>query len=214
VRNLIIIAIVSSASLEAQEKNWLRPFPSVGPRSIPAGVVPEPLSPGEKAKLAVGSTFGLPAIGNRLVAAGWDQIRNHPEEWGGGMEGFGTRFGSRMGRRAVRNSIRLGTDIAFGLDPRYDRCNCTGFRARTGHAWKRVFVSRTDSGSETFAVSNFTGAYVTPMIVYQWYPDRLNTWNRKLESGTVNLGWRGLNNMLREFWPELRRNIPIIRNRR
>lgn len=129
------------------------------------------------------------------------------------MDAFSMRFGSRMGRLAIRNSIRLGTDVAFGIDPRYDRCLCSGFKARTGHAWKRILVSRTDSGGQIFAVSNVAGAYVTPMIAYQWYPDRLNTWERKLQSGSVNLAWRGVTNMIREFWPEMKRSLPFRRGK-
>jgi hypothetical protein len=112
-----------------------------------------------------------------------------------------------MGRLAIRNSIRLGTDVAFGIDPRYDRCDCAGFLSRTGHAWKRVVVSRSDAGTEMPAYSNFTGAYITPMITYTWYPDRLNTWDRKLQSGTLHLGWRGVSNMIREFWPDVKKGF-------
>jgi hypothetical protein len=70
-----------------------------------------------------------------------------------------------------------------------------------------VLVSRSDSGGEMPAYSNFTGAYVTPWITYTWYPDRLDTTSRKLQSGTMYLGWRGATNMLREFWPDIKRGF-------
>jgi hypothetical protein len=201
---MLLICAVSAASLAAQTRKPI-PLPIIDSRAI-APTQREPLTSAEKAKLALRNTFGPRALGNRIVAAGFDQLRGHPEEWGGGMEGYGMRFGSRMGRLAIRNSIRLTTDVAFGLEPRYDRCDCTGFLKRTGHALKRVVVARTDAGGEAFHVTNFAGAYVTPMITYPaWYPDRLNTWNRKVESGTFHLGWRGVTNMIREFWPEMRR---------
>ena len=90
--------------------------------------------------------FGARAVGNRLLVAGIAQWSDHPEEWPGGMEGFGMRFGASMGRTAVRNSIRLASDVAFGIDPRFDRCDCEGVRARTIHAWRRVVISRSDNG--------------------------------------------------------------------
>jgi hypothetical protein len=58
-----------------------------------------------------------------------------------------------------------------------------------------------------FGFSNFTGAYVTPFITYTWYPDRLDTTRRKIDSGTLNLGWRGVSNMIKEFWPDVKRGV-------
>jgi hypothetical protein len=183
------------------------PLPMIDAKIIEPGVQPESLTAEEKARLALKNTFGPRAIGNRMLVAGIDMWRSKPEEWGGGMDAYTMRFGSRMGRLAVRNAVRLGTDVAFGIDPRYDRCACAGFLARTGHAWKRVVVSRSDAGNDMPAFSNFTGAYVTPFITYSWYPDRLNTTQRKLESGTLHLGWRGVSNMIKEFWPDMKRGF-------
>jgi hypothetical protein len=50
------------------------------------------------------------------------------------------------------------------------------------------------------------------MITDQWYPARLNTWQHKLESGTWFLGWRGVNNMVKEFWPDIRRTFKRNQN--
>lgn len=183
------------------------PLPLLEPRAVSSGSNPDALTPGEKAELALKNTFGPRAIGNRLISAGWDQFRGYPEEWGGGVDSYAQRFGSRMGRLAVRNSIRLSTDVALGIDPRYDRCDCAGFLKRSGHAWKRVLVSRSDAGNDMPAYSNFAGAYITPMVTYSWYPDRLNTWDRKLQSGTLHLGWRGFGNMIREFWPDVKKGF-------
>jgi len=135
---------------------------------------------------------------------------DHPEEWQSGMKGYGQRLASRYGRLAVRNGIQLSTDIAFKIDPRYDRCDCTGFFPRTGHALKRVLVARRDDGTEMISVSNLAGAYVTPMITDQWYPDRLNTWHHKAHTGTWFLGWRGVSNIVKEFWPEIKRTVRVL----
>src|SRR4051794_24947164 len=97
------------------------------PRVIDAKASPEPLTPAEKAQLAFRNTFGAHAIGNRLLVAGFHQLFDNPSEWPGGMDGYGKRVGSRMGLLASNNAIRLSTDVAFRLDPRYDRCDCSGF---------------------------------------------------------------------------------------
>ena len=210
-RKAVVITGICTARLIAQESTDVLPLPLVHPRAVEPQATTRALSANDKAQLMFRNTFGARAIGNRMLAAGFDQMRNRPEEWGGGMDAYSDRFASRMGRLMVRNSVRLGTDVALGIDPRYDRCECRGFLARAGHAWKRVLVARSDSGSSMPAYSNFTAAYVTPMITYSWYPDRMNTWDRKLQSGTMYLGWRGVGNMVREFWPEMKRGLSFKR---
>src|SRR5687768_919690 len=149
------------------------PIPITSPRAVQPGTI-EPLSPREKTTRALRNTFSPRAIANRALVAGWGQLWDSPEEWGGDIEGYGQRFGSRMGRLAVRQAVQLSTDIAFGTDPRFDRCECGSFWNRTGHAWKRVVVARKDYGGETLNFSAFAGAYVPPMLTDQWYPDSYN----------------------------------------
>ena len=205
----VALALAVPVALFAQEGSRGRaiPLPLIDSKVIHPKAEIEPLSAEDKARLALRNTFGPRAIGNRMIVAGFDMVRSKPEEWGGGMDAYTMRFGSRMGRLAVRNAVRLSTDVAFGIDPRYDRCACAGFWSRTGHAWKRVVVSRSDGGNDMPAISNFAGAYVTPFITYTWYPDRLDTTRRKIDSGTLHLGWRGVSNMIREFWPDVKRGF-------
>lgn len=187
------------------------PLPLTTQTSVDPKLQYEPLTPRQKMDLAVRNTFSIRAILNRAAIAGIDHWRDHPEEWPGGMEGFGMRHGNRMGRVAVRNAVQLAADVAFKTDPRYDRCNCTGFKSRSAHAWKRVILSRTDSGGEMISVSRLAGAYVTPFITDTWYPDRLATFGDKWVGGTQFLAFRGATNMLREFWPEISRKLKFRR---
>lgn len=209
----LIIAVSAGTAPGQTPKGEELPLPIRSPQSLSPNAPLEPLTNREKAILALQNTFGPQAIGNRVLSAGIDQWRDQPSEWPGGMEGYGMRFGYRMGRLAVYNSIHLATDVAFKIDPRYDRCDCTGFRSRAGHAWRRVLVSRADSGQEMPAISNFTASFGAPLVAQTWYPDRLNTWDRKLQSGALALGWRGTTNLIREFWPEIKRGIPLLRGK-
>jgi hypothetical protein len=186
------------------------PIPIASPRALEPGTV-SPLSPEDKVKRAIRNTISVRSILNRAFIAGYNHVLDDPEEWSGNLDGYGQRFVTRMGRLAVRQGVQLSTDLAFGIDPRYDRCDCTGFKARTGHAWRRIIVSRRDNGGEIFAVSNFVGAYVPPMITDQWLPARENTWGSKLSSGSQFLVLRGATNMLREFWPEISRKLRLRR---
>jgi hypothetical protein len=202
----LAIAMTWTAAVSASGQQAEVPLPLQSPRVLAPGTI-EPLSAGEKAHLALKNTIGTRALINRAALAGFNHWMDHPEEWENSIDGYPKRFASRMGRLAVRNAVQLSTDIVFKTDPRYDRCECSGFGARAGHAWRRVLMSRRDNGGEMISVSRLAGAYVTPMITDQWYPARLNTWNHKLESGTWFLGWRGVNNMIKEFWPDIKRTF-------
>lgn len=178
------------------------PLPIQSARSIPPGPL-EPMTPKEKAALTFRNVFYPIAISNRLLIAGWDHLMDSPTEWPGTGEGFGMRLGNRMGSLAIRNAIQLAGDLAFKTEPRYDRCACSTFMSRTGHAWVRVLTARKDSGGETVAIARITAQYATPWVTYNWYPDRLNTTGQKLQSGSTGLLLRGGTNMIREFWPDI-----------
>jgi hypothetical protein len=207
-RSGVSLCVLIASPVFAQDPGTL-PLPITSPRAVQPGT--PPLTASEKARLALKNVVGPSALVNRALLAGYNHWMDHPEEWSGNLDGYAQRYASRWTRLAVRHSIQLSADIAFKTDPRYDRCDCTGFRARTGHAIKRVFVQRRDNGGEMISVSRLAGAYVTPMITDQWYPDRLNTWSHKMQSGSMFLGWRAAHNFLKEFWPEITR--PLKRNR-
>jgi hypothetical protein len=183
-------------------------FPLVEPVAIvpERAITAEALTSGDKARLMLKGSFGTYALLNRALMAGYSQWEDHPEEWGQGWDAYGKRFANRVGRMAIRNSMRLGLDIALKTDPRYDRCACSGF-SRVAHAAKRVVIARSDYGGETFATARVVSGVVTPWIAYSWYPDRLNTTERKLMSGTTYLGWRVVNNVVAEFWPDVKRKL-------
>lgn len=209
-----VVFSCSIAAAQAPEQSRNRPdvvelpIPISSPRALQPGTV-EPLTPKQKLERAAKNMVSARAIASRALTAGWSHWMRDPEEWGGNPDGYAKRFAGRVGRMAVRESIQLSTDVTFGLEPRYDRCNCTGVLARTVHAWRRVVVARTDRGGETFGVSTFAGAYVTPFITDPWYPPSQNNWSHKWTSGTTFLALRGATNMLREFWPDVRRKVRI-----
>lgn len=203
---LVLVASVI-ASAQTTEKV---PLPLIEPEVVkpqPGQLAAGALTTSDKVDLWKRRTFGPSALANRAIMSGWSQWRDHPEEWGQGMEGYGKRFANRMGRLAVRNTIMLGADVAFKTDPRYDLCDCDGVWRRVGHAAKRVLVARSDYGGETVNVSRIAGAYVTPWITYEWYPQRMDTTQRKLMSGTSYLAWRAAGNVMKEFWPDIRRKF-------
>lgn len=191
---------------------WLAfPLP-IGTSSLPPlrpGQLIDPLTPKSKLVSAINRTVGPEALTSRAFLAGLDQWRTRPEEWGQGWDAYGQRYGHRMARLAARNSIVLGVDLLMHTDQRYDRCACTGFWPRTGQVVRRVFVARHDSGGERPNLARIAGAYGGAAIGDQLYPDRYHTVRHTFTAGSKDLLWRVVNNMVREFWPEIHRAIRI-----
>ena len=203
----VVLAQVNAAGDDGSQITAPSPMPLVDKsRTVPPGTA-SGLTPGDKGRLMLRSTFGPKAFANRVFWAGINQWQDHPTEWGQGWDALGMRLGSRYGRMAVRNTIRLGADLAFGTDPRYHRCDCSGALARTRHALTRTVITRTDDGQSTFNAARVISGMATPWISDQWYPDRLNTNRHHLYSGLSYLGWQTGINVLREFWPDIRRRF-------
>jgi hypothetical protein len=152
-------------------------------------------------------TFGPSAYLGAGVAAGWTQWRNSPPEWGQGGDGFERRLASAYARRVIRNSLDLGVASLRGEVLRYDHCECSGFGPRTGHAFKRTFVRRTEDGGQTFALGRFVGAYGSGFLSNTWYPDSRNDFRHGLARGSTTLGIELGRNVFREFWPDIKHKL-------
>jgi len=83
----------------------------------------------------------------------------------------------------------------------------SGFWSRTGHALRGTILTRTDSGGETLSTWRLGSAYGAAFISNQWYPDRLNTVRHALVSGSTQLGFDLVKNVIAEFWPDVKRKI-------
>lgn len=132
-------------------------------------------------------------------AAGIDQWRDHPEEWGQGMKGFGRRYASNLGQNAIQQTVTYGLDEAFGLDTGFKKSTREGFGARLKDALVQNVTSRTKSGKQVVSVPRFAGAYSGGIISRAtWYPERYS-YKDGLRAGTGNLLTGFGINLLREF---------------
>src|SRR5215213_8022179 len=78
----------------------------------------------------VKSTVGPFRLAYTGFTAGINQWRDHPEEWGQGMKGFGRRYASSLGQNAIHQTVTYGLDEAFGLDTGFEKSKHDGFGAR------------------------------------------------------------------------------------
>jgi len=175
----------------------------VSPRAVdPISI---PLTAKEKAAIAFRNTFYPRAIANRVLVSSITHLSDAPSEWPGGLEGYAMRIGDRMGALATAQGIELGGNVLFHTEPRYDLCSCTTFKGKMAHAWKRVLTARTDGGRETIGIAHIASDLGTPWVTHQWLPDRVNDPSHIFVGGVSRMGFRGVTNMVREFWPDIAR---------
>ena len=133
------------------------------------------------------------------AAAGIQQWRDSPEEWGQGMKGYGKRFASGMGRNAIQQTVTYGLDSAFQLDTGFKRSKREGFGPRLKDALLENVTSRNKSGNRVISAPRFVGVYTGSIIASEtWYPDRYS-YKDGLRQGTRTLLMGFAYNVVREF---------------
>lgn len=132
-------------------------------------------------------TFTTPsAYFKRMFAAGIDQARGAPSQWGGGWGGYSKRFGSREGQFIAANSLAALGNAKLHYEPRYDQCRCSGFGRRTRHAILRNFLTYDESETKLRPqLALYGGAFGGGLISTAWKPHPRNAF---AEGGRAMLG--------------------------
>ena len=147
----------------------------------------------------VKSTVGPFRLAWTAAAAGIDQWRDHPEEWGQGMKGYGRRYASNFGQNAITQTVTYGLDEAFGFDTGFKKSTHEGFGARLKDALLQNITSRTKSGKRVISAPRLVGVYTGAVVSREtWYPERY-TYKDGLRAGTGTLLTGFGINLVREF---------------
>jgi hypothetical protein len=188
---------------KALDVNWL--YGAYVPKEVPLVT----LTGRQRFKLYLAQSFTTPGIYIKSTFFSLSaQIANSPPEWGGGIGGYGRRFGSRYGQSLIQNTLSSGGNALLGYEPRYDRCRCTGFWPRTGHAFMRNFVTYNRTETELrpqFAL--YAGALGSGAISSLWFPSKPNAWVEGYQAMILQAGWGLATNWVGEFAPEIARTL-------
>jgi len=166
---------------------------------------PEPLTGEEKLYNYLDHTFGISSLIRSAASAGVKQARDSVPEWGQGMDGYSARYVSGIGRKIIKNSIHHGLAGFFHEDPRYYYSGRTGIWKRSLYAAGQTFVTHTDSGELCFAYTRVLGTVSGIFISRSWYPERSRTAGEYLSSMATSFGLDAANNVVHEFWPDIKR---------
>ncbi len=160
-------------------------------------------------------SFGpYPLIGAG-IAAGVHQATNSPPEWGPGAQGYGYRYASSFGINLVATTTRYGLAEVFREDTIYDRCDCSGFFPRFGHAIVSTVTSRRGADGHRFiSFPQIAAPYAGTMTAaLGWYPSRYSEVDGFRSGNYLLATYVGLN-LLKEFvygGPHtLVKNVPLL----
>jgi hypothetical protein len=202
-----IAAVESKASSEGQQTKrmfWIIPnFAAVS-----ADTKLPPLSSREKYRLAVQDSVDYSSFVWAGMLAGQNMaLRSYPE-LGNGTAGYSRYYWRAFVDQASESFFSEGLVPAVTHeDPRYYTLGHGGFFRRIGYALSRVVVTKTDSGRRSFNYSKIVGSGMEAGLSNFYYPPQ----ERGLRSTGVNwaaeLEAAGLNNIIREFWPDIHRKM-------
>lgn len=166
--------------------------------------------------MTVGDKFTLFALNtvnpfqllSTATAAGIDQAVDNYHSWGQGAEGYGKRYGAAYADTATANFF--GTflfPVILRQDPRYFRKETGGVVNRFRYAISRVFVTRTDRGTNAPNASLWLGTLASAGMSNIYYPVADQGAGLTFERAGLNIGASAGFNVAREFWPDISRHL-------
>lgn len=196
----------SSNPTQEQESNrafWIIP----NYRTSPSLLNYEPLTAGQKFKIATDDSFDRGTVVLAGFFAGESQLTNDNKSFGQGGAGYGRYFGTAFAGFVIGDYM---TEAVFPTilhqDPRYFRRGMGSKWGRLGYAVGQTFWTHNDSGKTQFNYSEIVGNSVAAGISMSYYSD-----NRTARDAASMLGLQvGLDaaaNVLKEFWPDLQRKF-------
>lgn len=162
---------------------------------------------GDRTHIYFKSLIEPEAIARPLLGAAVDQGIDTPPQWGQGAAGFDRRAASGFAQEFAAKTIQFGVAAVDHEDPRIYASGLHGFAPRLRFAVVHTFISRTDGGGQSFAVSRMAGIYGGAFIANTWFPAGYNNFSHGFSRGSVDLGVDVGFHVLREFLPDIKNGL-------
>ena len=158
--------------------------------------------------LATQDTFDYSGFIFVGALAGVDMAGRSQPTFGQGAEGFGKYYWHVFVDSAIEDYMTEAIVPAVTKeDPRYYTMGKGGLVKRTGYAVSRLFITRTNSGGSTINLSEILGAGAAAGIGNAYYPAESNVWVKTYQRWGTQVGWDGVFNVLKEFWPDINQAV-------
>ena len=167
-----------------------------------------PLSAREKFKLGTEDSVDYSSfIWAGFVAAQSMALKSYPELHSG-LKGYGRYYWRAFADQASGAFFTEAIVPAVTHeDPRYYTLGHGGFFHRTAYALSRVVITKTDSGGKSFNYSEIVGNGMEAGLSNFYYPPEERGFSKTAQNWGTQLEAAALNNIVKEFWPDIRRHL-------
>jgi hypothetical protein len=142
-----------------------------------------------------------------LLAGQSMALRSYPE-FHNGLAGYGRYYWRAFADQASGSFFTEALVPAVTReDPRYYTLGHGGFFHRAGYALSRIVVTKTDSGGKSFNYSEILGNGMEAGLANFYYPPEERGLRNTAVNWAAQLEAASLNNIIREFWPDIRHKI-------
>jgi hypothetical protein len=194
-----------AASQPVESKRILGIIPNY--RTFPSLQNYEPLTAGEKFKIATQDSFDRGTVALAVLFGGEGQLTNANRSFGQGAAGFGRYVGAAYGDFVIGDYM---TEAVFPTllhqDPRYFRRGTGSGWSRLEYAVRQIFWTHRDSGGMQFNYSEVIGNSTAVAISNAYYVNNRTAGDATSKLG-MQLGVDMASNILKEFWPDLERKL-------
>jgi hypothetical protein len=167
-----------------------------------------PLTTGGKFRLATQDSVDYSSFVWAGMQAGQSMALKSYPELGHGMAGYSRYYWRAFADQASGSYFTEAIVPALTHeDPRYYTRGHGGFFRRAGYALSRVVLTKTDSGGTTFNVSEIVGNGMEAGLANLYYPPQERSLHNTAVNWASQLEAASLNNLVREFWPDIRRKM-------
>ncbi len=168
----------------------------------------KPLTTGQKFELFTDKAFDRFTLIKAAASAGIGQAADYPQGYGQGAEGFGRRYGAAFATHVYNDFFtRFALPSLLHQDPRYFRKGEGATGPRIGYALSRVVVTQGDNGRRQFNFSRVLGNLFTAALTNAYFPEEERTAGSTFQRAGRQLAVGAGLNVLREFWPQMRRKM-------
>jgi hypothetical protein len=176
-------------------------------RTANATAVYTPITARQKLTIAAKDSFDYPLLGLSALLASYGQLTNENPSFGQGLAGYSRRVGVEYGDQAIDNMMTEGFfPVMLHEDPRYFLRGYGTAWSRAWYAATRVFVTKTDSGGTRFNFSEIAGNAAGTAISNAYTPDQRNV-AENVETWWTQIGIDSVSQVLKEFWPDIKRKL-------
>jgi hypothetical protein len=166
-----------------------------------------PITTRQKFTIARKDTLDGPSYILAAFFSGISQLNNTNPSFGQGLKGFGRRYVSSIADQDIGNYLTEAIlPTAFHQDPRYFRRGHGSVMGRIAYAASRSAIAKNDSGQWTFNAAEFLGNGMVASLGNAYYPDERG-FKPTMQRMFTQIGTDSLSQVLKEFWPDVKRHF-------